>query len=229
MKTIFKLTLFVIAVLFISSCTPKKKTKAESNNLDSVISFEKEEKTIIINQDSILKQFGVHVYSDSSLVISTSKLKSNSIPNWVFKMNNLKNLTIMGMYPEYVHEDYGAYHSKKDCYRIQEIPFKIKNLTKLNSLSLPDNDIQSLPVQFTALKNLKGIDLSSNPKLNDITVIEKLVSLEFLSLSGCLLTEMPPNIGALKHLKELDLTGNSITKKEQIRIKKALPNCNIRF
>jgi hypothetical protein len=40
---------------------------------------------------------------------------------------------------------------------------------------------------------------------------------------------MPANIGNLKLLKELDLKGNFISPKEQIRIKKALPNCKIRF
>lgn len=212
-----------------SSCTPKKTKNAETEDLNAVRTIGTKEKPITVNQDSILKQLGVHVQLDSSFVVSTSKLKSNAIPDWVFKMKKLKNLTITGMYPEYVHEDYGAYHRKDDCYRIQEIPSKIKSLTKLTSLSLPDNDIQSLPLELTSLKNLILIDLSNNPGLQDITAIEKIVNLEFLSLYRCHLTEMPPNIGNLKHLKELDLTGNSITEKEQIRIKKALPNCNIRF
>lgn len=229
LKTIFNLTGFVVAVLFISSCTPKKTKIPETEDLDTIVSIEKDEKPNTINQDSILKHLGVRVYFDSSLVLSTSKLKSNAIPDWVFKMKKLENLSIMGMYPEYVHEDYGAYHSKDDCYRIQEIPSKIKNLKKLTSLSLLFNDIKILPEELSALKNLKLFDLSNNSGLQDITVIEKLVNLELLSLSGCHLKEMPANIGNLKHLKELDLTGNSISKEEQIRIKKALPNCKIRF
>jgi Leucine-rich repeat (LRR) protein len=229
MKTIFKMALFLVAVLFMSSCTPKKTKTAETEDLDSICSIETEEKSNTINQDSILKQFGVRVYLDSSFVVATSKLKSNEIPNWVFNMKKLKNLTIRGMFPEYVHEDYGAYHIKDDCFRIYEIPSKIKNLTKLTSLSLPDNDIQSLPVELTALKNLKIIDLSGNEELDNVNNIEKIVSLEYVSLSGCHLTEIPANIGNLKHLKELDLKGSFISAKEQIRIKRALPNCKIRF
>jgi len=228
MKTIFKITGFVVTVLFMSSCTPKKTKTAETKDLDTIVSVEKDEKQVTINQDSILKQLGVRVHLDSSLDLSTSQLKSNTIPDWVFNMEKLKNFTIMGMFSEYEIEDYGAYHSKDNCYRIQEIPSKIKNLTKLTSLSFTDNDIQSLPIDLTALKNLKLIDLSNNPRLN-VNNIEKIPSLEFLSLSGCHLKEMPTNIGNLKHLKELDLTGNSITKKEQIRIKKAIPNCKIMF
>lgn len=211
-----------------SSCTPKKTKVTENKNLETIVSIEKDEKPNTINQDSILKQLGVRVHFDSRLVLSTSQLKSNTIPDWVFNMEKLENLNIMGMFCEYEMEDYGAYHSKDNCYRIQEIPSKIKNLSKLTSLILTDNDIQSLPSDLTALKNLKLIDLSNNPKLN-VNNIEKIPSLEFLSLSGCHLTEMPANIINLKHLQELDLTGNSITKKEQSRIKRALPNCNIRF
>jgi hypothetical protein len=231
MKKIINTILFLIAVLFISSCTHKKAKISETKDLDTIEcpEIEVKEKPIIINEDSIFKQLGVRVFKDSSFIISAEELKSNTIPDWVFKIKKLKIIAINGMFPEYVHEDYGSYHIKDDCYRIQEIPSKIKELSTLTSLSLPDNDIQTIPIELSALKNLKVINLSDNPGLHNVNNIEKIVSLEFLSFYGCHLTEMPANIGNLKHLKELDLKSNFISIKEQIRIKRALPNCKIRF
>jgi hypothetical protein len=229
MKTIFKITFLVVAVFLMSSCTPKKPKTAETKVLDTICCIETEVQPNPINQDSILIKFGVHIDIDSSFVVSTSQLKSNSIPNWVFTMKKLKNLSIRGMRCEYEVGDYGAYCTKGDCFKIQEIPSQIKELSKLTALSLPNNDIQTLLVELITLKNLKQMDLSNNPKLQNVDNLEKILSLEFVSLSGCHLTEMPLNIGNLKHLKELDLEGNSIDEKEQTRIKKALPNCTIRF
>lgn len=231
MKKIINTSLFVIAVFFISSCTHKKTKISETKDLDTIEcpEIEVKEKPIIINEDSIFKQLGVRVYKDSSFIISAEELKSNSIPDWVFKMKRLKHIEIVGMFPEYVHEDYGSYHIKDDCYRIQEIPSTIKELSTLTSLSLPDNDIQTIPIELSALKTLKIIDLSGNEELDNVNNIEKIVNLEYLYLSRCHLTEMPANIGNLKHLKELDLEGNWINGMEQIRIKKALPNCKIKF
>lgn len=237
MKTILKTSLFVVAVLFMSSCTPKKTKTAETKGFDSIDCLGKEdklikineEKPIIINEDSIFKQLGVRVFKDSSFIISAEELSSYSIPEWVFKMKKLKIIAINGMFCEYEFGNYGAYSIKGDCFKIEEISPQIKNLTKLTSLSLSNNDIRTLPIELTTLKNLKAIDFSDNPGLHDVATIEKIVSLEFLSFYGCHLTEMPTNIGNLKHLKELNLEGNSINEKEQIRIKKALPNCNIRF
>lgn len=237
MKTIFKIALFVIAVLFISSCNNKRTKISETKHLDSINCLGKEDKLIkinedkpiIINKDSIFKQLGVRVFKDSNFIISAKELKSNTIPDWVFKMKKLKHLDIIGMFPEYVHEDYGAYHIKDYCYRIQEIPSQIKEISSLESLCLSSNDIQTIPIELSILKNLKAIDLSDNTGLHNVNNIEKIASLEFLSFYGCHLTQMPANIGNLKLLKELDLKGNFISPKEQIRIKKALPNCKIRF
>jgi hypothetical protein len=226
-----KIIFFVVLAIYISSCTHKKTKTLETKDLDTINCPEITviEKPVFVNKDSIFKQLGIRVFKDSRLIISTKELKSNSIPDWVFEMKKLKNLTINGMFPEYDHGDYGAYSMKDDCFRIYEISPKIKNLTGLTSLSLSDNDISSIPIELTELKNLKTIDLSNNSKLRDVTNIEKIVSLEFLSFYGCYLTEMPVNIGNLKHLKVLDLDGNPINEQEKMRIKKALPNCKITF
>ncbi len=192
-KTNIKSLLFVIVLLFVIACSPKKANTDLSKT----------------------------VYTDTSYHISTKEIKSNKIPDSVFNMPNLLTLNIKGM-----DCDYGNHDS---CFMIGEIPANIKNLTALTSLSLTVNAIHSVPIEIAELKHLKSIDLTDNAGLNNIDNIEKLDSLEYLYLYGCGLTKLPVNIGNLHHLKELALTGNNIDAAEQTRIKKALPNCIIKF
>ena len=220
-----------MAVLSISSCTDKKTKISETKELDTIDCncIEEEIKPQIINQDSILKQMGHSTLLDSSLVRSAESLSTISIPIWVFKMKNLKKLEIWGMDCKDTIEN-NCYHViLGDCFRILEIPSQIKEIPTLTSLRLPNNDILTIPIELATLKNLKEIDLSYNSGIDNVEIIEKIVSLEFLSLEGCQLTSMPANIGNLKHLKVLQLEGDYFKEEEKIRIKKALPNCKITF
>ena len=171
------------------------------------------------------KQTNTHLSTtkntDTIYRVTTKELKSNEIPDSVFRMTNLLTIDITGM-----DCDYGK---NVNCFMIEQIPAKIKNLTALTSLNLPVNAIQSIPTEICKLKHLKSINLSDNPGLNTIDNIEQLKNLEYLYLYGCGLTKLPTNIGNLIKLKELGLTGNSIDGVEQARIKKALPNCEIKF
>jgi Leucine-rich repeat (LRR) protein len=152
---------------------------------------------------------------------STKDLKSNLIPDTVFLIENLENLSITGM-----DCDYGDHTT---CWMIAEIPTAIKNLKALKSLSLTVNAIRSIPIELTELKQLTIIDLTDNPRLSNIENIEKIERLEFLYLYGCGLTKLPNEIGRLKNLKQIGLVGNNLSKDEIERIKKALPNCIIIF
>ena len=158
---------------------------------------------------------------DTSYQMTTKELKSNQIPDSVFNMQNLRSLSIQGM-----DCDYGN-HS--DCWMITEIPSGIKNLSALTSLSFTVNAIKKIPEELGLLKHLKSIDLSDNTGLADFNAVTKLDSLESLYLSGCGISKMPDDIGKLKQLKTLGLQGNPIDSLEQIRIKTALPGCNILF
>ena len=158
---------------------------------------------------------------DTVYSISTQQLKSDKIPDSVFRMIKLRHLAISGM-----DCDYG---DNKNCWGISEIPAEIKNLKDLTTLSLTVDAIAVVPVELTELKKLKLFDLSDNAGLTSFDNITKCRSLEFLYLDGCGLPKLPNNIGDLKNLKELGLTGNNIDKSELTRIKKALPNCIIKF
>jgi len=159
--------------------------------------------------------------SDTVYSISTRQLKSDKIPDSVFRMTKLRHLAISGM-----DCDYG---DNKNCWSISKIPNEIKNLKDLTTIRLTVDAIAVIPFELTELKKLKLFDLSDNAGLTSFDNIAKCGSLEFLYLHGCGLTKLPDNIGDLKNLKELGLMGNNIDKTEQKRIKKALPNCIIKF
>ena len=82
---------------------------------------------------------------------------------------------------------------------------------------------------MTELKNLKIIDLSDKPGLSNMGTLCHIQGLEQLYLHGCGLTALPANIGDLKALKILGLVGINLSGKEQARISKALPDCDIKF
>jgi Leucine-rich repeat (LRR) protein len=153
---------------------------------------------------------------------TTNILRSNTIPDEIFDMKNLKHLHIQGM-----DCDYG---DNTSCWMIVEIPGKIANLKLLETLSLNVNAIDSLPDEAGKLENLKLLDLSDNSNLSYIEPVTVLENLEELFLFGCSrLNKLPANMGNLKKLRKLGLTGSGIDKAEMDRIKRLLPYCKIIF
>lgn len=159
--------------------------------------------------------------ADTIYSITARELRSNHIPDSVFRMKELKSIFIQGM-----DCDYGDH---TQCREITEIPAEIKNLTALVSLHLTVNSIRKLPAEMAALKQLKVLNLSDNAGLQSYDVITELPGLEILHLYGCNLSRLPENIANLTHLKELGLAGNHFDEKEKERIRKALPHCRIVF
>lgn len=148
----------------------------------------------------------------TSLETSTANFKSNSIPDEVFKIKNLRSLSIKGM-----ECDYGE---KEACWEIEEIPKEIAYLTKLEQLHLTVNSIRRIPKEISALANLRILNLSDNAGLSDIDYVSSLSNLEELYLFGCNVHKMPENIEQLKNLKYLGLVGNQIDSTELYRIKR---------
>ncbi|MGI4865824.1 MAG: leucine-rich repeat domain-containing protein [Janthinobacterium lividum] len=171
----------------------------------------------------------VAVISKSTIYnTSTQQLKSNRIPDSVFQMTNLRELSISGMDCDYVKRDKEG-RIIIDCWMIKEIPADIKNLKKLTTLQLPLNAISRIPNEITQLTNLVSVNLTDNPGLSDVDILARLTQLKYLCLYGCNIKKFPADIGNLRNLKELGLAGNDIGKVELERIKKALPNCKVIF
>ena len=122
--------------------------------------------------------------------------------------------------------DYG---DRTNCCMIKEIPGDIKNLKNLSMLRLTRNTITAIPNELIDLNNLILLVLTDNAGLTNIYPLTKLFSLQYLYLYDCGLAKLTDDIGDLKNLKELGLVGNHLDKAEQLRIKKALPNCIITF
>jgi hypothetical protein len=158
---------------------------------------------------------------DTTWTTSTKQLKSDQIPDSIFLLTGLRHLSINGM-----DCDFG---NSTNCWMIKEIPKDIKRLQQLVTLRLTLHAITRLPKELTELHHLTLIDLTDNAGLTNINCLTQVPNLQYLYLYGCSLTKLPDNIGDLKNLKELGLTGNHLDKAEQARIKKALPNCAIKF
>lgn len=160
-----------------------------------------------------------NLHSNTAYQKSTAELRSNQIPDSVFKIQNLKLLSIIGM-----DCDYGP---DSNCWAIRQIPPGIGNLKNLEALILNVNHIQSVPKEIKHLTNLRLLDLSDNPGLSDIEHVTVLPNLQNLILYGCGLTKLPRSISKMKSLRVLGLKGNHLTELEIERLRNKLPNCEI--
>src|SRR5687767_8327656 len=137
---------------------------------------------------------------DTICTTSTYRLKSDKIPDSVFKMKDLMHLSISGM-----DCDYG---DDKNCWIIKEIPAEIKNLKNLKTLRLTLNAFRVIPKELAELPNLILLDLTDNAGFTNVEGLSTIQNLQYLYLYGCGLRQLPKNIGDLKNLKELGLVGN---------------------
>jgi Leucine-rich repeat (LRR) protein len=166
------------------------------------------------------RQLPINGNTDTVYSTSTRNLKSDQIPDSVFRLSELRHLSISGM---------DCHHSGNDCWMITEIPAQLKNLENLRTLSLTLHAIQKLPGELATLKHLESLELTDNANLSDIDVIARMPSLEYLYLYGCRLQKLPPDLSGLKNLRRLGLTGNNLSDEELNRIRIALPGCEIIF
>ena len=95
-----------------------------------------------------------------------------------------------------------------DEFKIQHktLPRTKQELLALVELDLTQEKLTHLPPEIGQLHQLQDLDLSYNQ-----------------------LTELPPEIGQLQQLQQLDLGDNPISRQEQQRVCKLLPNCQIKF
>ncbi|XP_068546055.1 leucine-rich repeat-containing protein 7 isoform X7 [Anas acuta] len=129
-----------------------------------------------------------------------------------------------------------------DANQIEELPKQLFNCQALRKLSIPDNDLSSLPTTIASLVNLRELDISKNG-IQDfpenikcckcLTIIEasvnpvsklpdgftQLLNLTQLYLNDAFLEFLPANFGRLVKLRILELRENHL---------KTLPNWNRR-
>jgi Leucine-rich repeat (LRR) protein len=141
--------------------------------------------------------------------------RSNELTSLPESIGNLTQLQILNL--EYNHQ-------------LTALPESIGDLTQLQTLDLRSGKLTNFPESFWNLKQLRELDLSHNQRLNSLPEsIGNLTQLQTLNLENTGLRSMPESIRNLTNLRSLNLYLNLISPAERERIRRALPNCEIRF
>ena len=80
-----------------------------------------------------------------------------------------------------------------------------QGMKKLQVLDLSDTDFTTLPLSLDSLENLQTLRLDRCHKLEDISLIGKLMKLQVLSLVGFSIQQFPDEMEQLTNLRLLDL------------------------
>uniref|UniRef100_A0A8D0G021 Leucine rich repeat containing 7 n=1 Tax=Strix occidentalis caurina TaxID=311401 RepID=A0A8D0G021_STROC len=101
-----------------------------------------------------------------------------------------------------------------DANQIEELPKQLFNCQALRKLSIPDNDLSSLPTTIASLVNLKELDIKSHLSLSKYTLLPdgftQLLNLTQLYLNDAFLEFLPANFGRLVKLRILELRENHL-------------------
>jgi Leucine-rich repeat (LRR) protein len=124
----------------------------------------------------------------SELSISNNKI--DKVPTGIFKLNNLKHLSI------------------QRNPKISTLDKSISNLHNLERLWIIGSHIESLPNNVFELQKLKQLILDNNKLTTISDSIKNLSNLEFLDLGNNNLRNIPISITGLKSLSVLYLNGN---------------------
>ncbi len=108
-------------------------------------------------------------------------------------------------------------------------PKEIWELKKLVILNVNTNQLDALPEKIGRLKGLQMLDLSHNRLTTLPSEIGQLHNLTELYLQYNRIKTLPEEIARLQNLRKLTLYENPIPPQELDKIRKLLPNCEIRF
>ena len=112
---------------------------------------------------------------------------------------------------------------------LENIPLRLREVHDLEHLICSDNAITSLG-NFSSIKNLRRLDLSSNNITDTYSSFARFRWLEYLDLSDNFnLERLPENIQNLKNLKELNIAQTKLAENESEvkKLKEWLPNTKI--
>ncbi len=113
--------------------------------------------------------------------------------------------------------------------KIRQLPSEIGQLSNLQELDLSYNKLPSLPAEIGQLSSLQTLNLSYNNLSSLPAEFGQLSNLQTLDLWNNNLSSLPVEFGQLSNLQTLHLWNNNFSKAEKQKIKKLLPNCDIRF
>lgn len=155
------------------------------------------------------------------------------LPEEICRLTQLQHLSLFDNHVKELPAEIGHLNEllTLDLHKNQltEIPSEICYLIHLKYFFLSQNQLTKLPSEIGQLSQLKYFSLRFNQLSELPKGIGELQQLQFLDLSFNNLSELPLEIGQLQKLKELDLSYNSFNKEEVDKLKKLLPNCEIKF
>ncbi|WP_348799742.1 leucine-rich repeat domain-containing protein [Flavobacterium adhaerens] len=113
---------------------------------------------------------------------------------WVSEIERLKNLTDLRL-----------------ASAMTEIPDNIANFTKLESLNMAENKVQTISPKIAELQELKDLNLSSNKLTEFPKVILELKNLKRLNINFNTISSLPDEMNQLSQLQNLDMISTNIT------------------
>lgn len=145
---------------------------------------------------------------------------------------NLKDIQVLGQLPKL------TYLELVDCNAVEKFPAKLPSLRHLktsdiftlvniqqvlqkggniDSLTYLElnacGDVQTAISFIPSFKGLKSLNLSNNPQLKNLELLQNMTSLEFINLSFCnTLETIPSSFSSLQNLKTINLSFNSALK-----------------
>jgi len=136
-----------------------------------------------------------------------------SIPQWVFRLTNLKVLDLGGNAIAEIPSEIGKLTNLQILFlsqnKIHEIPDSIRQCSKLTFLGLSYNQLRKIPVGLFECNNLEVLYITAN-KIDHIpNGLSKLTSLMVLELARNRLQAFPEEIILLENLNVLTLLGNN--------------------
>lgn len=226
-----KITLFVIAVLFVQ-CTSKAqdavdveiKDATEVSSVKDAIKEANKGKYIYLylaedESANFPKEFE-KIPKDKILGLTFDNCKYNSFPSYLSECNNLKKLEFVWYLdeksqpikevPAFVYELANLESLTFEGFKFSEMDSDITNLKKLRYLELYSCDLKEFPEDIIELENLEQLNLACNKFTAIPSEITKLTKLRILQFEGggcgaTPLASIPENIGELKKLEYLDL------------------------
>lgn len=173
--------------------------------------------------------------SNMALIMKFDSIEvtGDSVPKLICSSKNLKYLHVEGPGVHHLPNEIGKLTQLKELivnFFILDLPPGISGLKNLKKLHLGKvYDFKNFPPEIGSLVSLEYLSVYQSRLEKIPAEIGKLINLKELRVDGGDLTQLPEEIKNCTKLQKLVLMNNKLSKVEQERIQKLLPNCKMFF